>query len=122
MPQVRDGWVRLSPAGMPMLAGFGRIENGCAAAVSVVAATSPAFGGVELHESRIVDGISRMRAVPELRIDAHGRAEMKPGGLHLMLMRPRARPAVGDTLAVELELSDGRRLRGEFEVRAPDAH
>ena len=28
-PQVKDGWIRLMPAGMPMHAGFGRIENRC---------------------------------------------------------------------------------------------
>ncbi|MBO9716389.1 MAG: copper chaperone PCu(A)C, partial [Pseudoxanthomonas sp.] len=59
---MSDGWVRLSPAPRPMmLAGFGRIINGCTTAQVVVAARSPRFGDVSLHETQVVDGVSRMR-------------------------------------------------------------
>lgn len=121
-PQVRDGWVRLTPAGMPMHAGFGRIENFCATPVSIVGASSPSYGSVELHESRIEGGVSRMRAVPELRIAPDNAAVLKPGGLHLMLMQPASTLNPGSRVAVEFELSDGSKLLGEFEVRKPDNH
>lgn len=118
-PQVRDAWVRLTPGGMPMHAGFGRIENACAAPVTIVAANSPSYGSVELHETRIVGGVSQMRAVPELRIAPDDSAVMKPGGLHLMLMQPKSALKPGSKVAVEFELADGGRLLGEFEVRKP---
>lgn len=118
-PQVRDAWVRLIPGGMPMQAGFGRIENRCPNPATIVSASSPAYGSVELHETRIVDGISRMRAVPELRIAPDDAAVLKPGGLHLMLMQPHAALTAGSKVAVQFELSDGRKLLGEFEVRNP---
>ncbi len=120
-PRVEGGWVRLAPAGMPMLAGFGRITNRCAGAADIESASSPAFAAVELHESRIVDGISRMRPVPVLRIDGGDAAELAPGGLHLMLMRPRAPLEAGDIVEVDLMLTDGRRVDGRFEVRAATA-
>lgn len=120
-PQVRDAWIRLVPGGMPMQAGFGRIENRCPAPATVVAASSPAYGSVELHETRIVDGVSKMRAVPELRIAPDGAATLKPGGLHLMLMQPRSALKAGSKVAVEFELADGRKVLGEFEVRNPSA-
>lgn len=106
---------------MPMLAGFARIDNGCANAAVIVGASSPAFGSVELHESTLVDGISRMRAVPRLPMGSHSSRQMKPGGLHLMLMQPRVMPKPGVKLRVDFELSDGRILQGEFEVRPADA-
>ena len=117
--QVREGWVRLLPGGMPMQAGFGRIENNCAVPVTIVAARSAAYGSVELHETRIVDGVSRMRAVPELRIPPEGSAVLKPGGLHLMLMQPHKPLKAGSKVAIEFELRDGDVLRGEFVVRKP---
>jgi copper(I)-binding protein len=120
-PQLRDAWIRLTPGGMPMHAGFGRIENPCPSAATIVAASSPAYGSVELHETRVVEGISRMRAVPELRIAADGAATLKPGGLHLMLMQPRAPLKEGSKVAVEFTLSDGRKILGEFQVRNPAA-
>lgn len=116
-PQVRDGWIRLLPGGMPMHAGFGRIDNACPAPVTITGASSPAYGSVELHETRTVDGVSRMRAVPELRIAPDDAAVLKPGGLHLMLMQPRAPLKPGSKVAIEFRLKDGGVLRGEFDVR-----
>jgi periplasmic copper chaperone A len=118
-PRVVDGWVRSGPPSMPMMAGFGRIENVCDAPVAVVSAHSAQFEAVELHETRIDDGVSRMRAVPRLEIAAGGEATMAPGGLHLMLMRPKAVLQAGERVDVELVLDDGRRVAGTFEVRAP---
>ena len=111
------GWVRMPPVAMPMMAGFGRIENACGDAVAVVGVRSDAFADVSLHETRIVDGVSRMRAVPRLAVPAGGSVELKPGGLHLMLMRPLRPLAEGDVARVRLVLADGRRLFAEFPVR-----
>lgn len=121
VPAIEQGWLRLPPASMPMLAGFARITNACTREATVVAASSDAFASVELHESTIVDGISRMRPVPALRIDAGDVAVLAPGGLHLMLMRPHAPLQAGDTVEVGLTLSDGRRVDGRFEVRSATA-
>ncbi len=117
-PVVRDGWVRMPPMAMPMMAGFARIENPCARPVTIVAASSAAFGDVSLHETRVVDGVSRMRALPELRIGAGESAVLKPGGMHLMLMQPGAALKPGSKVAVEFSLKDGGKLPGEFVVRS----
>lgn len=106
---------------MPMMAGFGRIENHCDAAVTITGADSPAFASVELHETSLVDGISRMRPVPRLRIEADDVAVLQPGGMHLMLMRPPAPLEAGGKVVVSFELDDGREISAEFEVRKPDA-
>lgn len=113
------GWVRTPPVAMPMMAGFGRIENACSAAVAVVAVRSDAFADVSLHETRIVDGVSRMRAVPRLAVPAGGSVELKPGGLHLMLMQPRGALTPGDSIEVVLELEGGQTRTVQLEVRAP---
>ena len=115
--QVRDGWVRLPPMQMPMMAGFGRIENRCATPAVIVGVKSAAFADVSLHETRIVDGVSKMRALPELRIAPDGAAVLKPGGMHLMLMQPHAPLKEGSPVAIVFELKDGGSLLCEFEVR-----
>jgi periplasmic copper chaperone A len=119
-PQVREGWVRMPPGKMPMMAGFGRIVNRCATPVTIVSARSPSFGSVELHETRVVDGVSRMRPVPELRLAPDGAAVLKPGGMHLMLMRPGATLKPGSKIVIEFELAGGGELLGEFEIRKPE--
>lgn len=120
-PRIVDGWLRSPPMPMPMLAGFARVVNPCAAEVVVTGADSDAFASVELHETRVEDGVSRMRAVTAMPVPAAGETVLRPGGLHLMLMRPVAPLAEGDVAEVGFVLADGRRISAEFEVRAPDA-
>ncbi|QGW64584.1 copper chaperone PCu(A)C [Lysobacter soli] len=115
--KVVDGWVRLPPAAMPMMAGFGRIENPCAKPLTITGASSAAFGEVEMHETRVVDGVSRMRAVPELRLAPGESATFKPGGLHLMLMEPGASLKPGSKVAIEFTLKDGGKALGEFTAK-----
>jgi len=116
-PAMKDGWVRLPPAAMPMMAGFGRIANPCPVPVVIVSASSPAFGEVSLHETRIVEGVNRMRAVEQLRIVPDGDAVLKPGGMHLMLMRPHAPLKEGSKVVVAFKLLDGREILSELVVR-----
>jgi copper(I)-binding protein len=116
-PVVRDGWVRVPPAGLPMAAGFARFDNPCDRAATIVSASTPAFAETTVHATSIVDGISRMRAVPELRVGPHAVAEFEPGGLHLMLMRPTRALHAGDKVPVEFHLADGRVIHAEFTVK-----
>lgn len=116
-PVVRDGWVRVPPAGLPMAAGYGRFDNACDSDATIVSASSPAFEDTTVHATRIEAGISRMRAVPELRVAAHSVAEFEPGGLHLMLAQPTRPLKPGDTIPVAFTLADGRVVRATFVAR-----
>lgn len=120
-PHIAEGWLRAPPMPMPVMAGFARVVNPCTAEVVVTGARSDAFASVELHETSVVDGVSRMRAVAEVPVAAGGETVMRPGGLHLMLMQPVSALAEGDTARIELQLADGRRIVAPFEVRAADA-
>ena len=117
LPQVRDGWIRKPPADLPMMAGYARIENGCGARVAVVSASSAAFKETSLHATVVEAGISRMRPVNQLRIEAGRTAEFKPGGMHLMLMTPTKPLHAGQQVTITFKLVDGREIKGSFEVR-----
>ncbi len=116
---LEQGWVRLPPPSvqMPMAAGYGVIHNRCTQAVTVVAAGSKAFGDVSLHETTVVNGVSRMREVQRLPIAAGASVELKPGGLHLMLMQPAVKLAEGRDVPLQLSLEDGRKVDGMLRVR-----
>lgn len=119
---VADGWIRMPPAPRPMLAGFGRIANACKDAQAVVAVRSPRFGEVSLHETRVVDGVSRMREIERLPLAPGAEAVLQPGGLHLMLMQPDRALAEGEQVALVLVLADGREMPAQLTVRrAPPA-
>ena len=101
-----------------MHAGFARIDNPCSAAVAITGVASDAYGSASLHETTLVNGISRMRALPRLVLPAHGSVELKPGGLHLMLMDPKQPLKAGDHVVLRFDAGRGRNVSGDFVVRA----
>jgi copper(I)-binding protein len=104
---------------MPMLAGYGRIENRCPQAVAVTGVPSTAFADISLHRTSVVDGMSQMRAVAALPIAANAQATLEPGGLHLMLMQPTATLKPGAMVEMIFKLQDGREIHGQFIARGP---
>lgn len=116
-PRFDDGWARLPPIDMPVLGGFGTLHNPCTADTTVTAASSPDFEEVQVHETRHEDGMMRMREVETLAVPAGESAELAPGGLHLMLMRPLRSLEAGDRVEVTFTLDDGTTVDAGLEVR-----
>ncbi len=89
--------------GRAMSAGFLVLHNSTDQAIRITGATSPQFGSVEIHETRLEDGISRMRKLDVLVVPPHGSVTLERGGKHLMLMRARD---LDDSVTLNL-VSDG---------------
>jgi copper(I)-binding protein len=70
-----------------------------------------------LHKSSTEGGMGRMEMVDSLTVPAHGKAELSPGGYHLMLMTARQTVKVGDIVKIGLQFSDGSVLNTDFIVR-----
>jgi copper(I)-binding protein len=117
LPKLDGAWIRMPPAGLPMMAGYARISNPCEGALVIVGAHSDAFADTSLHETRVENGMSRMRATPALRLAPGGSAVLEPGGFHLMLMNPVKPLHAGARVDIEFTLEDGRRFSVPFEAR-----
>jgi copper(I)-binding protein len=102
---------------MAMQAGYGKLRNDCARPVAVVAARSPLYADVSLHETVQVDGVSRMREVERLGIGPGKEIVLQPGGLHLMLMQPAGELELDQKVPLRLLLADGDSLEVELQVR-----
>ena len=77
----------------------------------------PAFGDVSLHRTVQVDGMTRMREVESLTLQPGERAELQPGGLHLMMPAPETRLSAGDRVPLVLLFADGNQIEVQAEVR-----
>ena len=75
--------------GMKMSAGFLVITNQTNETARITRVSSPQFEAVEIHETTISDGISRMRELKALEVPGQSSVVLERGGKHLMLMRPR---------------------------------
>ncbi len=74
--------------GMRMSAGYFVLDNNTDEPIRITGVTSPQFAAVEIHETTIEDGISRMRELDVLVVPPRGSVTLERGGKHLMLMRP----------------------------------
>ena len=116
-PVIEKPWVRAAPPGASTLAGYLVLRNPCEAAVEVSGVESRDFGMPMIHRTEVVDGVSRMRPAGKLVVAPGGELRFEPGGLHLMLMKPRRALAEGDQASVRLVLADGRRVFAVFPVQ-----
>ena len=115
--EIRDAWIRHLPPAVPMRAGYLILHNPAAQAVVLVAASSDAFGKVEIHRSFSQDGMMRMEPVDAIEIPAGGSFRLEPGGHHLMMMMPRQQTRPGDSIELVLEFADGSRQELRMTVR-----
>jgi copper(I)-binding protein len=117
--EVTAGFARAMLPGQPSGGGFVTMANKGASPDRLVAASSPAAGKVEIHSMEIKDGVMIMRPVAGgLEIPAGGTVEMKPGGLHLMLMQVEE-PFAAGTVPLTLEFETAGKIEIELPVRAP---
>ena len=100
-------------------AGFLSLTSKSKAADRLVSASSPVAGRVEIHESMIMDGKAMMHPRPGgMPVPAGGKAEMKPGGWHLMFMGLKRPLAVGDRFPATLTFQKAGKVQVEFVVQA----
>ena len=88
--------------GTGMRAGYFFLTNTTGEAIVITGVRSPQFAAVEMHETVLQDGVSRMRKLDSITLAPRQTIEFAPGARHLMLMRP-----TGDTEAVTLQFFAG---------------
>jgi hypothetical protein len=81
---VSQPWARATTAKVG--GAYLTLRNTGRAADRLLKIVSPAAAAVEIHETRIEGGSASMRRVDRLEIKPGARVELRPGGMHLMLM------------------------------------
>lgn len=105
-PQVQGQWLRAAPPGTKMMAAYLKLDNNSTDSRTLIAAFSPDFAAVEIHQSVIKDGMARMQHQKSLIIEVGRSLSFQPGGLHLMLMNPNKTIKVNDTILICLIYQD----------------
>jgi copper(I)-binding protein len=105
--KAENPFVRAVPPGQPNSAAFMVLVNSSDVAHQVVSASSPVANTVELHTHTNNNGVMEMRQISQIDVPAQGKAELAPGGLHIMLIELRQELKVGESVAVTLNFADG---------------
>ena len=104
---VENPYVRAMPPGQTVTGAFMLLKNTADEKRAVVRAESSVAGIVELHTHINEDGVMKMRQIPQIDIDAQSTTELKPGGLHVMLIDVPNQLNEGDQVDIKLVFDDG---------------
>jgi copper(I)-binding protein len=113
---VADPWVRGIVGGQRATGAFMTLTAGKDSAL--VAAASPVAKIVEIHESKVENGVMQMRAVQRIDLPAGKPVALKPGGLHVMLMALTQPLPDGSAVPITLTFEDRDGKRTTAQVSA----
>ena len=104
--QFIDGWIKQLPPVVPMRAGYMKIKNQSSTAQKIVSLQSASFETVEMHETKMAEGMMKMIQLETLEIPEKSTVELKPGGKHLMLITPVQPLQIGDNVEIIVTFAD----------------
>lgn len=113
---VGEPWIRATVPGQKATGAFMRLT--AAADASLVGATSPVAGVVEVHEMKMEGNVMKMSAVPRLPLPAGKLVELRPGSYHVMLMDLKRPLAEGEIVPLTLSITDQTGTKQQIEVQA----
>lgn len=116
---VEGAWSRATPEGSKVGVGYLKITNTGSAADTLIGVETPVAGRGEIHDMTMTDGVMRMRKLADgLEIPAGGTVELKPGGMHLMLLDLKQPLVAGARVPVKLTFKSGAVGEVELSVQA----
>lgn len=119
--RIVNAWARATAPGQAVAGVF--MDLSADRPMSVVGGASPASERVELHTMSMQDGVMVMRPIPEIPLPAGQTVQLKPGGLHVMLIGLKAPLQEGKTVPLTLQVRDAggkvKELQVEAQVRRP---
>ncbi len=115
--QVSEAWARPMPPGARVGGGYVEIHNGGDRPRQLLGADCPRTTSMEIHTMVEVDGVMRMRRLPDgIEIPAGAGIALKPGADHLMFFNPDPPFAEGEKIPVTLRFDGDEAITVEFEV------
>lgn len=113
---VKEPWVRSTVVGQTASGAF--MELTSSESATLLEATSPVAGVVEVHEMSLDNGVMKMRAVPRLDLPAGKPVTLRPGGYHIMLMDLKKQLKKGDSLPLKLKIEGKDKKVSTIDVKA----
>jgi copper(I)-binding protein len=115
--ETRDVWVAEPLPGRDMSAAYLIIANEGDTDEVLVSVASDIAENIELHKMEHHDGMMRMMRVDSVDVPSNGEVELKPGGLHIMLIGLTRQIKAGDTVELTLHFESGATLSVDAPVK-----
>lgn len=113
--KISNPYVREVPPGAMATGSFLTLKNTSQHTIRLVKASSDAAKTVQLHTHIHDQGVMKMRQVKNITILANSTTELKPGGLHIMLIGIQKPIVQGQIINLTLYFED----KSHVEIHAP---
>lgn len=95
--EIGHPWARATPKGATVGGGYLKITNNGTTPDRLVSGSSPIAARFEVHEMSMDNGVMKMRPLKDgVEIKPGQTVELKPGGMHIMLVDLKAPIKAGD--------------------------
>ena len=114
---VTNPWIREAPPAAEILAAYMTISNNSRQTVQLESVASADFEMIEIHRTETRQGMSHMLKQSSLLIKSGESVLLKPGGYHLMLIKPKRNLRNGDNVTLHLHFNNGEAINVTAIVR-----
>jgi copper(I)-binding protein len=108
-------WGRATPPGAPTGGGYLKLDNR-GPDDRLISASSPVAERVELHTMKMEGDVMRMRQVDAIDVPTGKTVELKPGGLHLMMVGLKAPLKEGTMVPATLKFEKAGEVHVELKI------
>ena len=108
---VKEAWIRAVPPASKMSAAYMKITNTSTDSDQLISVKSSICEVAEIHNVEKKDGMMKMVPVPFVTIPARGEQELKPGSYHIMLIKLKNIPKVGEEYELILNFKKAKKVR-----------
>jgi periplasmic copper chaperone A len=115
--QISEVWINEAPPTVSALAAYATIENISNREQILISVSSDSFSSIEIHLSKIIDDMAKMKKQESLIIPANGTIELSPGSYHLMLFNPERPLKVDDKISIVFTFANGLTYTTEATVK-----
>jgi len=117
--EVSNAWARTSMQGMNSAVYF-VIQNHEAETDELIGAASDVADAVEVHESKMENGVMMMNHIESVMLEPSVKVEFMPGGYHVMMIGLKQDLNAGDEIKVTLQFKNSPDITLMVPVKAPD--
>jgi copper(I)-binding protein len=115
--RIEQAWSRATPGGASVGVGYLRVTNTGSTPDRLLGGASEVASRIETHDMKMEDGVMKMRALSQgIEIAPGATIELKPGGMHLMIVGLKQGLKAGEAISATLRFEKAGAVPVTFNV------
>ncbi|HET9642085.1 MAG TPA: copper chaperone PCu(A)C [Burkholderiaceae bacterium] len=117
--RIGHPWAPMTASGQVNGGAYMKLQNNGTTPDRLVGAVTPAADHVEMHSMKLEGDVMRMREIEAIEVPPGGLVELKPGGLHLMLVGLKAPLKQDEKVQLTLRFEKAGDVKVDMKIDRP---